>query len=81
MLETRTRLQEGGKLVIPATYRKALNLSQGEELVLRIQNNELRIAPASQALGRARSLVKKHVRRKTLAAELIAERRKQAARE
>ncbi len=79
--ESRTRLQEGGRLVIPARYRKALSLTTGEELVLRIQDNELRVVPASQALARARRLVKKHVRRKTLTAELIAERRKQASEE
>lgn len=79
MNDHRTRLQEGGRLVIPARYRRALNIGPGEELVLRVQNNELRLVPAAQALARARRLVKKYVRRKTLASELVAERRKMAA--
>ncbi len=35
MQDTKTRLGENGRLVIPAPYRKALGLQTGDEVVLR----------------------------------------------
>ena len=78
MLEHRVRLQDGGRLVIPADYRKAMGLATGEDVVLRMQNNELLIYPAREALTRARQLVRKYSKNKHMVDDLIAERRREA---
>jgi AbrB family looped-hinge helix DNA binding protein len=77
--ETRVRVNDSGRVLIPASFRKALGINIGDEVVLRIQHDELRITPLKRRLERAQSLVRKNVKRGiSLADELIAERRKAA---
>ena len=80
--EARTRVNENGRVVIPASFRKALGINAGDEVVLRIEDDELRITTLKRRLERAQSLVRKHVKPSTsLADELIAERREAARNE
>ena len=77
--ETRQRVNENGRVVIPASFRKALGINLGDEIVLRIEDDELRITTLKRRVERAQRLVRKHVKRGTsLVDELIAERREAA---
>ena len=77
--EARTRVNENGRVVIPASFRKALGINAGDEVVLRIEDDELRITTLKRRLERAQRLVRKHVKAgASLADELIAERREAA---
>jgi AbrB family looped-hinge helix DNA binding protein len=74
--ETRLRVNENGRMVIPASFRKALGINVGDEIVLRIEDDELRITTLKRRVERAQRLVRKHVKPgKSLVDELIAERR------
>ncbi len=53
MMEFKTKLTEGGRIVIPAEYRQALGLHVGDELILRLEDGEVRIFTARQAIKRA----------------------------
>lgn len=80
--ETRTRVNENGRVVIPVSFRKALGINVGDEVVLRIEDDELRIVTLKQRVERAQRLVRRHVKPGTsLVEELIAERRQAAKRE
>lgn len=80
-LKARMRVNENGRIVIPAAFRKRLGIRAGDEVVLRVEDNELRISTLRRNIARAQRLVKKHVKRRvSLVDELIAERR-QAARD
>ena len=80
--ETRTRVNENGRIVIPASFRKALGINAGDEVVLRIEDDELRISTLKRRIERARRLVRQHVKGgASLVDELIAERREAAKRE
>jgi AbrB family looped-hinge helix DNA binding protein len=80
--ETRARINENGRVVIPANFRKALGISAGDEVVLRIEDNELRITTLKQRLERARRRVRKYVKPgRSLVDDLLAERREAAKRE
>ena len=80
--EARMRVNENGRVVIPASFRKALGINVGDEVVLRIENDELRISTLKQRLERAQRLVRQHVKPGTsLVDELLAERREAARRE
>jgi AbrB family looped-hinge helix DNA binding protein len=80
--ETRQRVNENGRVVIPASFRKALGINVGDEVVLRMVDDELRITTLKRRVERAQRLVRKHVKRGTsLVDELIAERRKAARNE
>ena len=74
--ETHTRVNENGRVVIPASFRRALGINPGETVVLRLENDELRITTLRQRLAKAQQLVRAHVPPTTsLADEIIAERR------
>ena len=80
--ETRQRVNENGRVVIPAAFRKALGIHIGDEVVLRMEDDELRITTLKRRVERAQRLVRKHVKRGTsLVDELIAERREAARNE
>ena len=80
--ETRQRVNENGRVVIPAAFRKALGINIGDEVVLRMEDDELRITTLKRRVERAQRLVRKHVKRGTsLVDELIAERREAARNE
>jgi AbrB family looped-hinge helix DNA binding protein len=80
--EARTRLNENGRLVIPASFRKALGINPGDEVVLRLEDDELRITTLKHRIARAQRLVRKHIKPGvSLVDELIAERRKAARKE
>jgi AbrB family looped-hinge helix DNA binding protein len=80
--ESRTRVGADGRIVIPASFRKTLGISVGEEVVLRIEDDELRIFTLKTRIKRAQRLVRRHVAKGvSLVDELIAERRRGAGRE
>ena len=81
-LKTRMRVNENGRVVIPASFRKWLGIRVGDEVILQIQNDELRITTLKRNIERAQRLVRKHVKRGTsLVDELLAERREAARNE
>jgi AbrB family looped-hinge helix DNA binding protein len=81
-LKTRMRVNENGRVVIPASFRKRLGIRVGDEVVLQICDDELRITTLKRNIERAQRLVRKHVKPDTsLVDELIAERREAARNE
>jgi len=78
----RMKLNENGRVVIPAAPASALGISGGDELVMRIEDDELRITTLKPAHRRAQNNVGKYVKPGTsLVDELIAMRRKAARHE
>jgi AbrB family looped-hinge helix DNA binding protein len=80
--EARVRINENGRVVIPAPFRRALGVGVGDEVLLRMEDGELRITTLKRRLERAQRLVRQHVKPGTsLVDELIAERREAARNE
>jgi len=78
----KARLSEGGRLVIPAEFRRALGVRPGDEVILRLEEGELRVLTLERAIRRAQELVAHYVPKGvSLAAELLEERRMEAAAE
>jgi AbrB family looped-hinge helix DNA binding protein len=81
-LKMRMRVNENGRVVIPASFRKRLGIRIGDEVVLQLEDDELRIITLKRSIERAQRLVRKHVKPGTsLVDELIAERREAARNE
>jgi AbrB family looped-hinge helix DNA binding protein len=79
---TFVRINENGRVVIPASYRKALGIKAGDKVILRMEDDELRITTMKRRIERAQRLVRKYVKPGvSLVDELIAERREAAKRE
>jgi AbrB family looped-hinge helix DNA binding protein len=82
MNEVRMKLNENGRVVIPASLRSALGIEAGDELVMRIEDEELRITTLKRRIERAQNRVRKYVKPGTLLSdELIASRREAARHE
>jgi AbrB family looped-hinge helix DNA binding protein len=77
-----TKMGDGGRLVIPAEYRRALGVEPGDELVLVLEENSVRVLTPREGVRRAQMLVRSYVKEGTLLSdELIEERRRSSERE
>jgi len=76
MIDVRAKLAEGGRIVIPVEYRQALGLRVGDEVILRLEDGEVRIFTPQQAIKRAQELVRRYVpQERSLSDELLDERK------
>jgi AbrB family looped-hinge helix DNA binding protein len=77
-----SEIAPGGRVVLPAEFRKALGVSVGDSVVIELRDGELRLRSFDAAIRRAQETVRKYVPEGvSLADELIRERREEAARE
>jgi len=77
--ETRTRVSQNGRVVIPASFRKALGINIGDEVLLRLQDDELRITTQRRRIQRAQRRARRYLKPGTsLVDELLTERREAA---
>jgi AbrB family looped-hinge helix DNA binding protein len=82
MDEEVARISQGGRVVIPARIRKALGVTVGDRVVLRVANGQMTLVTTERALQEAQALVRRYVPKgRSLVGELIRERRRAAARE
>ncbi len=82
MLHAKAKLNANGRVVIPAAVRKALDLRSGDELLMRVEEGELRLSTRRQALARARRMIRRYIQSdEDLTQSLIDDRREQAERE
>jgi AbrB family looped-hinge helix DNA binding protein len=85
MYEVRTKLGEGGRIIIPAAFRHALHLEAGDDIVLHIEDNEIYITTPENALFKLQAKVKNYLDTNnkpiSLVDELIAKRRREAQHE
>jgi bifunctional DNA-binding transcriptional regulator/antitoxin component of YhaV-PrlF toxin-antitoxin module len=70
-------------VVIPAEFRNALGVKVGDDVVIELAGDELRLRSRQSAIKRVQAMVRKYIPDdgRSLADELIAERREEAARE
>ena len=79
---TRLSLDSAGRIVIPVEFRRAMNITEGGELMARIVDGELRLITPAMAVMRAQKLVRELIPGEAgLADSLIADRRREAAKE
>ncbi len=81
-MEVRQRINENGRIVIPAALRRLLGVEVGDEVVLKVVGDELRITTQRQRIQRAQQRAQKYLRPGTsLVDELLRERREAARHE
>lgn len=81
MHEFHIRLESNGRIVLPADCRRQLHFKPGEELILRIDDDELRLYSLKHSLRKAQALVRQKVKSKNFVDDFIASRREEADRE
>ncbi len=80
MDSVKTKMSDGGRVVIPVAYRKELGINPGDDVVLTLEEGEIRLITAHQAIKRAQKIVRRYIPEDvSLSEELILERREEAA--
>ena len=46
------KIVEGGRVILPAAFRKAIGLAKGDTVLMELHGDEIRIRPARSALRR-----------------------------
>jgi AbrB family looped-hinge helix DNA binding protein len=78
----KARLGGEGRIVIPASFREAIGVKEGDVVFLRLEGREIHLSPIGAVTQRVRALLREFVPPGTsLVDELIAERRREASRE
>jgi antitoxin PrlF len=79
----RGKLVSGGRLQVPADIRRALGLSDGDPVTLRIVDGALQVRPLRDAIARVQARMREHLPPggPSRVDEFIADRRAEAAKE
>ena len=79
MDSSRAKIADDGGLTIPAEYREALGLAIGAEVILSLDDDQIRIFTVDTAIRRAQDIVSWCVDpQRSLVDELLADRRAEA---
>ncbi|MCH7652633.1 MAG: AbrB/MazE/SpoVT family DNA-binding domain-containing protein [Chloroflexi bacterium] len=77
-----TKLGQGGRIVLPAEFREALGVKTGDELILSLRDDEVRVFTRRTVIKRAQGIFRHHIAAgRSLSDELIQERRAEASKE
>ena len=80
--QTRMRVGQNGRMVIPAAFRKAMGIEVGDEILLRMEDDELRITTQQRRIRRAQRRAQRYLKPEaSLVEELVSERREAARNE
>lgn len=71
-MQTHVKIGEGGRLIIPANIRKALDLHTGEEVIIRLEAGEMRIFRQITALEKIQTIASQYSKKKIHTDEFIA---------
>jgi AbrB family looped-hinge helix DNA binding protein len=80
----RTRIGEGGRIVIPSSFRKNLKIDTGDEVVISLDSNIISITTPKYSLSQLQNGVKSSMKgqsKTSLVDELISMRRADASKE
>lgn len=76
------RLVSGGRLQLPADVRRQLGLADGDQVVMQVIDGELHVRPRRDVLKRIQAMLRPYAPATgSVADELIADRRAEAARD
>lgn len=82
VLGAKTRLNDSGRIVIPAEMRRKLGIGAGDTVLLTLEGDVLKIESYRSRVRRVQESLAKYIPPgRSLADELIAERREEARRE
>ena len=78
----RTKVGQGGRIVLPARLRQAAGFAVGDEIIVRLEDGSVRLLTQEESVKRAQAIIRRFIPPgRLLSEELIAERRAEAERE
>ncbi|MGA2654856.1 MAG: AbrB/MazE/SpoVT family DNA-binding domain-containing protein [Gammaproteobacteria bacterium] len=79
MKEVHATIDKAGRVVIPVSYRTALAVRPGTELIMQLQEGEIRLFTIDHAIARAQKIVKKYNKNHSVLSEDLIHMRRQEA--
>lgn len=80
----RAIVEQNGRILLPSAIRKQLGILPGDEVVMRVEGDELHVASLGAAVRKAQTAVRRHLKPSkgdvSLADDVIAMRRKDVRR-
>jgi len=73
MFSYKSAIGENGRIIIPAKIRKQANLSVGQEVVMNVENGELKIFPYKAVLKNIQETLKSYTKDKGSLVDLLFE--------
>ncbi len=70
MQEFRAKMNENGRIVIPAACRRLVGIQPGEDLILQVDDHEIRVFSVQHSLQKAKAVVRLHAKNKNLVKQL-----------
>lgn len=83
MTQASARISKGGRLVIPAEFRRAMEIEDGTNVVLTLENGSLHIRTVQNGIRQAQALFAKYNPKPgiSIVDDFIAEKRAEASKE
>ncbi len=79
-MEFRVQIHSGGRLILPSRLRKELKIEPGDEVILRLEDDSVRILPLPQAVSYAQQIVRRYIKEGTSLVDNLIESRREEAR-
>ncbi|MGV8949450.1 MAG: AbrB/MazE/SpoVT family DNA-binding domain-containing protein [Candidatus Paracaedibacter sp.] len=76
-IESKALINDSGRILIPLNIRKALNLNIGDELLLKVEEDEIHMIPLSKAVQKAQDLIRQYNKDGLKLTDALAELRKE----
>lgn len=81
-MDYHTEVHKSGRITIPVDLRREMNLAEGDTLIIRYENGEMKLLTQQQLIAEAQAILRQYVPSGvSLVDELILERRAEAERE
>jgi AbrB family looped-hinge helix DNA binding protein len=81
MRQVQTRLGDNGRIVIPAEFRRSMGLKAGDPLIIRLDEDGLRIESRRAAVRAAQRMIRERVPKDELLTERLFQMRRAEARD
>lgn len=79
MFAIKVKMAQGGRVMVPAEMRRALGMEIGDELLMKVENQELKIFNLQHAINEAQNIMARYnPQKKCLSDEIIKDRRDEA---
>jgi AbrB family looped-hinge helix DNA binding protein len=78
-MEIRTQINKSGRIILPVKLRKALNIQPGDEILMRLEDDSIRLFPLHQAVRHAQAAVRRYTPAGTSLVDDLIQTRREAA--
>ena len=76
-IESKALINDAGRILIPLNIRKALNLNIGDEMLLKVEEDEIHMIPLSKAVQQAQDLIRQYNKDGLKLTDVLSELRKE----